>query len=172
MNYYLNKLMIYHQVHQMERQGKRIKSSIFMNNNNNTLFPYFSEMHDFRINRKKQYLLSDIITITIAATLSGCNSYDDIEDFAVVREEWFRTFLELPNGIPSHDRINRVFSNMDPVKFEQCFRNWVNAILEDHQGQLISIDGKTIRGAKLMELNHPSTWEALGPMRVTSYWGR
>lgn len=94
-------------------------------NDNNTLLPYFSKMHDFRINRKKQHLLTDIITITIAATLCGCNSYDDIEDFALVRKEWFRTFLELPNGIPSHDTFNRVFANMDPVKFEQCFRNWV-----------------------------------------------
>ena len=131
-------------------------------NDNNTLLPYFSEMHDFRINRKKQHLLTDIITITIAATLCGCNSYDDIEDFALVREEWFRTFLELPNGIPSHDTINRVFANMDPVKFEQCFRNWVDAILEDHQGQLISIDGKTIRGAK----NHGIK----SPVHMVSAW--
>ncbi len=117
-------------------------------NNTNTIFAYFSEMQDFRIDRKKQHLLTDIITITIAATLCGSNSYDDIEDFAVVREDWFKTFLELPNGIPSHDTFNRVFANMDPVKFEQCFRNWVGAVLEGHQGQLISIDGKTIRGAK------------------------
>lgn len=128
----------------------------------NNILHYFSEMKDFRINRKKQHLLTDIITISIAATLCGCNSYDDIEDFAIVREEWFKTFLELPNGIPSHDTINRVFSNMDPIKFEQCFRNWVEATLSDHKGQLISIDGKTIRGAK--------SHGAKSPIHMVSAW--
>lgn len=145
-------------------------------NNTNTLLPYFSGMPDFRINRRKQHLLTDIIAITIAATLCGCTGYDDIEDFALVREEWLGTFLELPNGIPSHDTINRVFSNMDPVKFEQCFRNWVDAILEDYQGQLISIDGKTIRGAKEHGTKSPihmvSAWAnesnmVLGQVRVS-----
>jgi hypothetical protein len=109
-------------------------------NDINTIFAYFSEMEDFRIDRKKQHLLTDIITITIAATLCGSNSYDDIEDFAVVRQEWFKTFLALPNGIPSHDTFNRVFANMDPAKFEKCFRNWVDAILANHKGQLISVE--------------------------------
>jgi predicted transposase YbfD/YdcC len=123
--------------------------------NINTIFAYFSEMEDFRTERKKQHLLTDIITITIAATLCGSNSYDDIEDFAVGREEWFKTFLELPNGIPSHDTFNRVFANMDPVKFEKCFRNWVDAVLVKHKGQLISVDGKTIRGAKSHGVKSP-----------------
>ncbi len=130
--------------------------------NNSTIFSYFSEMQDFRINRKKQHLLTDIITITIAAVLSGMKSYDEIEDFGLAREAWLRTFLELPNGIPSHDTINRVFSHMDPVKFEACFRNWVDSILESHAGQLISIDGKTIRGAK----NHGIK----SPVHMVSAW--
>lgn len=117
-------------------------------NNTSTIFAYFSEMEDFRIDGKKQHLLTDIITISIAAALCGIESYNDIEDFGVVREDWFKTFLELPNGIPSHDAFNRVFANMDPVKFEACFRKWVNAVLESHTGQQISVDGKTIRGAK------------------------
>lgn len=124
-------------------------------NNASTIFAYFSEMPDFRIDRKKQHLLTDIITIAIAATLCGSNSYDDIEDFAIVREDWFKTFLALPNGIPSHDTFNRVFAGMDPVKFEQCFRKWVESILADHKGQLISIDGKTIRGAKSHGIKSP-----------------
>jgi predicted transposase YbfD/YdcC len=144
-------------------------------NNTSAIFAYFSEMEDFRIDRKKQHLLTDIITITIAATLCGCNSYDDIEDFAIVREDWFKTFLALPNGIPSHDTINRVFAGMDPLKFEQCFRNWVADVLSGHQGQLISIDGKTIRGAKSHGLKSPihmvSAWASdsnivLGQVRV------
>ncbi len=145
-------------------------------NNISTIFSYFSEMQDFRIDRKKQHLLTDIITITIAATLCGCNSYDDIEDFALVREDWFSTFLTLPNGIPSHDTINRVFANMDPIKFEECFRNWVNSLVGDSQSQLISIDGKTIRGAKSHGIKSPihmvSAWASdsnmvLGQVKVS-----
>lgn len=147
-----------------------------MKNKTSTIFSYFSEMPDFRINRKKQHLLTDIITITIAGVLCGMESYDDIEDFAVFRQDWFKTFLELPGGIPSHDTINRVVSNMDPVKFETCFRNWVEAILESHPGQLISIDGKTIRGAKSHGIKSPihmvSAWATdsnlvLGQVKVS-----
>jgi hypothetical protein len=127
-------------------------------NKTSAIFSYFSEMPDFRINRKKQHLLTDIITITIARVLCGMESYDDIEDFATFRQDCFKTFLALPGGIPSHDTLNRVFSNMDPVKFEICFRNWVDAILESHPGQFICVDGKTVRVLKAMALNLLSTW--------------
>src|SRR5699024_8813662 len=92
-----------------------------MKDKTSSIFSYFSEMPDFLINRRKQHLLTDIITITIAGVICGMESYDDIEDFAVFRQDWFKTFLELPGGIPSHDTINRVFSNMDPARFEACF---------------------------------------------------
>lgn len=105
-------------------------------------------MEDFRLNRKKEHLLIDIISIAVAATLCGCSGYDEIEDFGLVRLDWLKTFLELPNGIPSHDTFNRVFSKMDPIKFEECFRNWVNSMSGPHKEQLLCIDGKTIRGAK------------------------
>jgi predicted transposase YbfD/YdcC len=145
-------------------------------NKTSTISAYFSEMQDFRIDRKKQHLLTDIITITIAAALCGIESYNDIEDFGVVREDWLKTFLELPNGIPSHDTFNRVFANMDPLKFEACFRNWVESILESHAGQLISIDGKTVRGAKSHGIKSPvhmvSAWASdsnmvLGQVKVS-----
>ncbi|MBC7914344.1 MAG: ISAs1 family transposase [Pyrinomonadaceae bacterium] len=141
-----------------------------------SIFAYFSEMQDFRINRKKRHLLTDIISITIAAALCGIESYNDIEDFGVVREDWLKTFLELPNGIPSHDTFNRVFANMDPIKFEACFRSWVDSILESHTGQQISIDGKTIRGAKSHGIKSPihmvSAWASdsnlvLGQVKVS-----
>lgn len=145
-------------------------------NNTSTIFAYFSEMQDFRIDRKKQHLLTDIITITIAAALCGIESYNDIEDFGVVREDWLKTFLKLPNGIPSRDTFNRGFANMDPIKFETCFRNWVDSILESYTGQQISIDGKTIRGAKSHGIKSPihmvSAWAndnnmVLGQVKVS-----
>ena len=141
-----------------------------------TIIDYFGEMEDFRMNRKKRHSLIDIITIAIAATLCGCEGYEEIEDFGYVRYDWLKTFLELPNGIPSHDTFNRVFALMDPKKFEDCFRSWVNEILESPKGQLISIDGKTIRGAKSAGVKSPihmvSAWMSednmvLGQVRVS-----
>ena len=141
-----------------------------------TVFAYFSGMKDFRITRRKRHLLTDIITIAIAAALCGVEGYNDIEDFGLVREDWFKTFLALPNGIPSHDTFNRVFSNMDPLKFEACFRGWVNSILESHTGQQVGIDGKTVRGAKNLGIKSPihmvSAWAGdsnlvLGQVKVS-----
>lgn len=82
-------------------------------------------MEDFRLNRKKQHLLTDIITITIAAVLSGMKSYADIEDFGIVREGWLKTFLELPNGIPSHDTFNRVFGIIQDLVFQSDSRTFI-----------------------------------------------
>lgn len=146
-----------------------------MKSKTNTIINYFSEMEDFRINRKKRHLLIDIITIAIAGTLCGCQGFDEIEDFGLYRLDWLKTFLELPNGIPSHDTFNRVFSKMNPSKFEECFRNWVNCIIESKKEQLISIDGKTIRGAKSNGIKSPihmvSAWSSehsmvLGQVKV------
>lgn len=78
----------------------------------------------------------------------GAEDWYEIEEFAVVKESWFKSFLSLENGIPSHDTISRFFANMDPVTFEGCFAAWVNSLEGITQDQLISIDGKTIRGGK------------------------
>ena len=89
--------------------------------------------------------LLDIIVISICAVISGANTWVDIHDFGVAKQEWFSKFLELPNGIPSHDTIGRIFSMLDPVKFEICFMNWIEAVFEVTQGQIVPIDGKTLR---------------------------
>jgi len=109
------------------------------------------------IDRKKQHLLTDIIIITIAAVLCGIESYNDIEDFGVVREDWLKTFLELPNGIRSHDTFNCVFANMNPLKFEAYFRKWVDSILENHACQLRKYSIIT----DLAHIEDPKRWKNL-----------
>lgn len=126
------------------------------------ILSYFSTMPDFRISRKKQHLLTDIIGITIVGTLCGLRSFEEMADFARYRIGWFKQFLELPNGIPSHDTLNRVFSMMDPIKFEACFRNWTDSLFERRTDGLISIDGKTLRGAK--------SHGARSPIHMVSAW--
>lgn len=108
----------------------------------------FNELEDPRRDKCKKHLLQDIIMITIAAVICGAETWNQIEEYAIAKQEWLRTFLTLINGIPSHDTFNRLFSSLDPDKFESCFFQWVATIHKQTLGEVIAIDGKTIRGAK------------------------
>jgi predicted transposase YbfD/YdcC len=110
-----------------------------------TILKHFSGIEDPRIDRTKQHLLKDIIAIAILAVLSGADSWVAIETYAQAKQEWLQEFLALPNGIPSHDTIARVFAKLDPQAFEQCFQRWVESITYAVGAQVIPIDGKTIR---------------------------
>jgi len=83
-----------------------------------SLRAYIALMNDPRIDRKKLHQLEDIVFITIAAVLSGAESWNDIELFGNLKKSWLSSFLALPNGIPSHDTFNRFFSSLDPIEFE------------------------------------------------------
>ena len=75
-------------------------------------------------------------------------SWNEMEDYALSKEDFLRSFLDLPNGIPSHDTFNRVFSNIDSDEFKRCFIQWVSTLAQLQPKEVISIDGKTIKGAK------------------------
>ena len=109
---------------------------------------YLSTMKDHRINRRKLHLLEDIVFITIAAVISGASSWNEVELFGKHKKNWLSSFLSLPNGIPSLDTFNRFFASLDPVQFEQVFITWVNSLSEKYPGDIMAIDGKTIRGSK------------------------
>jgi len=106
----------------------------------------FKELADPRIVGRSQHYLSDILTIVLCAVISGAEGFNDIEMFARCKEPFFRTFLKLPNGIPSHDTINRVMSMLSPDDFSKCFAEWVKSLSERLPG-IIAIDGKTLRGS-------------------------
>ena len=89
--------------------------------NNQSLISLFGEMPDPRLDRKKLHRLDNIIAIAILAVICGAESWVEIEEFGEARCVWLETFLELPNGIPSHDTFNRVFSLVDPEEFEKRF---------------------------------------------------
>lgn len=80
--------------------------------------------------------------------ICGAESWNEMEDYAYSKEAFLRSFLKLPNGIPSHDTFNRVFSNIDSSQFETCFIEWVSDLAKLNPKEVIAIDGKTIRGAK------------------------
>lgn len=110
-----------------------------------TLLDHFSQLTDPRIDRTKEHKLIDILTIAICAMICGADNWVAMEQYGNSKQEWLKQFLELPNGIPSHDTISRVFARIDPSEFEQCFRNWVNEIARLIPGEVISIDGKTLK---------------------------
>jgi len=110
-----------------------------------TIRTYFDSLPDPRIDRQKCHKLLDIITITLCAVLSGAETWTDIEEFGKTKKKWFSRFLELANGIPSHDTFGRVFSKLDPEAFQKSFITWMQASNDVSKGQVIAIDGKCLR---------------------------
>ena len=106
---------------------------------------YFSDIEDPRIERNKRHKLIDILIIAICAVLCNADTWEDIEEFGHSKGEWFRKFLELPNGIPSHDTIRRLFIRLKPDQLQECFLSWVAALRQHISKEVISIDGKTAR---------------------------
>ncbi|MFB3119201.1 MAG: ISAs1 family transposase [Stenotrophomonas maltophilia] len=106
---------------------------------------YFAALEDPRIDRTRRHQLLDIVTIAVCATICGADSWVDIELFGNCKEEWFKSFLELPNGIPSHDTFGDVFARLDPEQFQRCFIEWIQAVAQVTQGEVVAIDGKTVR---------------------------
>ena len=109
---------------------------------------YFSNLKDPRVDRTKEHLLEDIIFITIAAVICGAETWNDIENYGKLKKEWLGQYLQLPHGIPSHDTFNRFFSSLDPVQLEDSFLEWVRSVSELTAGEVVSIDGKTLRGSR------------------------
>lgn len=110
-----------------------------------SLLNCFADLPDPRVGPAQLHALSDMIAIAICAVVCGADSWTDVELFAKAKQTWFKTFLDLPNGIPSHDTFGRVFGAIQPDAFEACFLKWTAALAKSSAGQLIAIDGKTLR---------------------------
>ena len=109
---------------------------------------HFQELDDPRIERNKRHTLLDIVAIAICGVLSGADTWVDIAEYGMTKEGWLRTFLALPNGIPSHDTFGRVFARLDPDQFQRCFARWVQAMFPHCTDDVIAIDGKRLRGSR------------------------
>ena len=110
-----------------------------------SVMDHFQDLDDPRIERSKRHQLLDIVAIAICAVICGADSWVYVELFGKSKEEWFRTFLDLPNGIPSHDNFGEVISRLDPEQFQQCFVEWTQAVAVLLPGEVVAIDGKTVR---------------------------
>ena len=128
-----------------------------------SLSQQFQALSDPRVKRKPEHLLLDIVAIAILAVLSGANDMVAIETYGKAKQSWLETFLELPNGIPSHDTFSRVLALLNPQQLHECFLSWVQVLTESLAIQLIHIDGKTARGSydreqSLKALHTVSAW--------------
>ncbi len=111
--------------------------------------PFFADLPDpRRQTRNKLHKLEDIVMITLCAVLGGYEDWVSIEDFGYGNETWLRGFLELPNGIPSHDTLSDVIGRIDRDAFAQAFGDWVQAGLPELAGHQVAIDGKSLRGSR------------------------
>lgn len=110
-----------------------------------TILEHFSTLTDPRTLLKTRHKLIDIIAITICGTICGADAWTEIVDYAKIKRKWLEEFLELPNGIPSHDTFGRVFSLLSPEEFQRCFLSWMQSVFTVTGGQVVAIDGKTLR---------------------------
>src|SRR3954470_11963908 len=127
---------------------------------------YFQNLPDPRRDgRNKKHRLIDILVIALCGVIAGCESAVEIEAYGREKRAWLKTFLALEHGIPSHDTFSRVLQRLDPRKFHDCFVRWVRALHETTKGQVVPIDGKTLRrsfdsAAGLPPLHLVSAWAA------------
>ena len=123
----------------------------------------FSQISDPRVKHLCKHKLLDIIAIALLAVIAGAEGWDEIEVYGQGKEDWLRTFLELPNGIPSADTFARVISSLDPEALEAGFQQWVGHLTESLEGELIVIDGKTSKGSYDRE-------EGIKALQLVSAW--
>jgi predicted transposase YbfD/YdcC len=141
---------------------------------------HFATLADPRAERGKEHLLVDILTITLCAVICGADDWVAVATFGETKERWLRTFLALPNGIPSHDTFGRVFRLLDPDELRRCFLDWVRAVVgepgssgepEGLGQQVVAVDGKTLRrshdrGAGKEALHLVSAWASASGLVV------
>lgn len=112
-----------------------------------SLVAHLGRVCDPRIQRNKEHDLVDILVIAVCTLLCAGETFNDMEDFGKAKHDWFKTFLELRNGIPSHDTFNRVFAALDPKEFLDCFLSWTQSVREAVAQEVVALDGKALRRA-------------------------
>ncbi|MEM1253892.1 MAG: ISAs1 family transposase, partial [Cyanobacteria bacterium P01_H01_bin.21] len=139
-----------------------------------TLLEHFKELEDPRVDYLIEHRLLDIIGLTICAVICGADTWVDIELYGKAKEEWLTSFLAFPNGIPSHDTIARLFAALNPERLQSCFLSWVRSVAHLSAGEIVAIDGKTLRhsydssndkGAILLDDNYIGLFRAFGEFR-------
>lgn len=130
-----------------------------------SLIHHFADLDDPRRDHGKEHKLIDIIVIAICSVICGANDLTGMQEFGLAKQDWLKTFLDLPNGIPSHDTFGRVLALLDPKQFQLSFLNWIKAVAELTAGEIVAIDGKRLRRS-----HNRST--ARAAIELVSAWAR
>ena len=139
-----------------ERESKILRRSVLQ---------YFQNIPDPRTGSRQDHNLVDIITIGILAVICGADGFVGLETYGKANQEWLETFLELANGIPSHDTFGRIFARLDPQELHTSFLAWIEGITEKLDIELLHVDGKTAKGSydregELKALHSVSAWSS------------
>lgn len=125
--------------------SSQLISEASMTTSDSPLFKHFSSIPDPRVVGRTGHKLFDILFISIAACIANCDNWEMVTLWAKEREEWLRRYCELPNGIPSHDTFSRVIALINPDALHAAFIAWMNEIQEITSGDVVALDGKTLR---------------------------
>lgn len=123
----------------------------------------FDDVDDPRVERGQLHFLEDILVIAICAVIAGADGWNDMETFGRSRYDWLKTFLDLPNGIPTHDTFRRVISRLDPDQFATSFLRWTSSLMNRGEEEYIAVDGKTLRHSGDSSINQR-------PIHMVSAW--
>jgi len=113
-----------------------------------SLFDSLEQVPDPRRERTQLHRLVDILVIAVCASICAAETWEEIAEFGHAKESWFKKFLALPNGLPSHDTFRRVFLRINPKKFQEAFLVSVREVSPLAEGEIVAIDGKHVRGAR------------------------
>ena len=133
------------------------------NSASSNIIEHFRDIEDPRIERNKKHQIWDIICLTICAVVCGCETWEEIELYGKEKKQWLSGILDLPNGIPSHDTIRRLFIRLDPEQLQKCLLSWVEAVRKGSEGEIVAIDGKTARRSH-------DRLKGKGPLHMVSAW--
>lgn len=111
------------------------------------LCSYVADIPDPRVSRTQKHLLKDILAIAILAVIGGAEGWEDMENYGIAKQQWLEEFLELNHGIPSDDTFRRVFERIKPEALEKCLARWLQTIMGSLKGEIVPIDGKSLRGS-------------------------
>lgn len=128
-----------------------------------TLFESLSIIRDPRVEGRCEHKLLDILMIAVCSYICGADGWEDIEEFGKAKQEWFSGFLDLENGIPSRYTFRRVFILLDSDELKEHFLEWIRSAIKINKGQLVNIDGKTLRGSK-------QSSDGKGALNIVSAW--
>jgi predicted transposase YbfD/YdcC len=144
-----------------------------LSKNPSWVLEHFASLPDPRRDHGKIHMLDEIVFLAICAVVCGADSWLEIAEFSESKLDWLQTFLTLPGGVPSHDTFRRVFCLLDPLAFQKCFSQWMNALMTRHgvipipidepQQKVVAVDGKTQRGSARRTVGQ-------SPLHIVSAW--